>query len=71
MNLNSLNRSMYMTAQHLYEASKHMMSIHPDYAERLLLEADQILQAIQVPKEKVSEEKLDDILNEILNTEIE
>lgn len=71
MNLKALNRSMYMTAHHLYEAARHMMPIEPEFASRLLKDADEILSVIQVEKEKVSDEKLDSILDEILNVEIE
>ncbi|WP_120405534.1 hypothetical protein [Halobacteriovorax sp. BALOs_7] len=71
MNLKALNRSMYLAAQHLYEASKHMHPIAPEYSDKLLKDADEILAMIKVEEEKVSEDKLDSILDEIMNTEIE
>ncbi|MFG1500144.1 hypothetical protein ABMA70_08020 [Halobacteriovorax sp. XZX-3] len=71
MNLKALNRSMFLAAEHLFEAGKHLMPISPEYGERLMLEADEILSMIKPEVEKVSDEKLDGILDEILNVEIE
>ncbi|MFG1483982.1 hypothetical protein ABMA79_15230 [Halobacteriovorax sp. HFRX-2_2] len=71
MNLKALNRSMYLAAEHLFEAGKHMLPIAPEYGEKLMLEADEILSMIKPEEEKVSDEKLDDILDEILNVEID
>lgn len=70
MNLSTLNYSMYKAALHLSEAGKHMMSIDKKRGLELLQEADVILSIIIPGEEKVSEERLDEVLGEIFSAEI-
>lgn len=71
MNLKALNRAMYMAAQHLYEAAMHVQPISEEYAARLLAEAEQIASAVELEEEKVSQERLDEVLSEILSVDLE
>lgn len=66
MNLKMLNYNMYKAALHLSEAGKHLMYIDKERGMSLLKEADMILSVIVPEKEKVSEERLNEILGEIL-----
>lgn len=67
MNLKTLNYSMYKAAAHLTEAGKHMMLIDPKRGLELLKEADVILSIIVPEEEKISEDKLNQVLDEIFS----
>lgn len=69
MNIKMLNYNMYKAALHLSEAGKHMMAIDKQRGLSLLKEADLILSVIVPEKEKVSEERLNEVLGEILSFE--
>jgi len=70
MNLKMLNYNMYMAAFHLSESGKHLMAIDKKRGLELLQEAEMILSVIEPEEEKVSESRLDEVLNEIFSTEI-
>ncbi|MDD0854377.1 hypothetical protein HBN50_14790 [Halobacteriovorax sp. GB3] len=71
MNLKSLNRSMYLGAYHLLEASKHLGGIDPEFGQKLATQAMELVNSIIPEEEKVSDEKLDSLLDEILNADLE
>lgn len=67
MNKTELNYCLFKTAEHLTEAAKHISNLSQEKATSFMLEADAILSVIVPEEEKVSEEKLDNILDEIMN----
>lgn len=71
MNLEQLNYNMYMTAAHMNEAAKYMLALDEEKALQMMAEADYILSLIKFPPEKVSDERLEEVLNEILDVDLE
>lgn len=71
MSVKRLNYNMYKAAEHLMEAGKYISYLDKDRAIELMMEADAILSVIQPEQEKLSQEKLDDVLSEILNFKLE
>lgn len=58
-------------AQHLYEAGKYLSDIDPNFAMRYLRDADRLLSMINkddIPKEKLTVEQVNSILDEIFST---
>lgn len=70
MQLRELNRNMYNAAVHLAEAGKYLMAISPDMGMALLKAADTILEEIKLEEEKVPKEKLESIMEEIMNIKV-
>ena len=66
MTLSELNYSLYKTAEHLLEASRYMSNFSQERAFNLAKQADMILSVIEPQKEKMSEERLDEVLGEIM-----
>ena len=66
-----MNRSLYMAAEHLTEASKHLIYFDEGLSTRYMLEADLILSILNIEEEKISQERLDEVLNEILSVDLE
>ena len=64
-----MDRNMYNAAFHLMEAGKYMSDVDDQFALRIMLVADKLLSIIDAPKQKIDDESMDDILNEILNSE--
>lgn len=64
-----VNQSLYMASLHMLEASKYMKDFNQEKSDQFLMEASAILSIVRPEVEKVSEEKLDSILGEILNFE--
>lgn len=63
-----MNKALYMASAHLVEAGKYMSNVEefrPE-ATKLMLMADELLAIIQPEPEKVSEDKMLNILDEIL-----
>lgn len=71
MNVKQLNYSMYKAAEHLAEAGKYMMILDQNRGLQMMAEADAILSVIKPEEEKMSDEKLNDVLNEILDFNLE
>ena len=71
MNLEQLNYNMYMTANHLNEAAKYLLALDEGRALQLMQEADYILSLMTFEPEKVSDERLTEVLNEILDIDLE
>ena len=69
MNLRQLNYSLMKAAEHLAEAAQYMMVIDEQRGIELLEEADFILSLIKLEEEKVSQERLDEVLGEIFSNE--
>lgn len=67
MKREKMNYSLFMAAQHLFEAGKHMSNFNQERAEVFMMEADAILSIIEPVEEKVSQEKLNDIMDEIMS----
>lgn len=64
-----MDRNMYNAAFHLMEAGKYMSDVDDQFALRIMLVADKLLSILDAPKQKIDDESMDDILNEILNSE--
>ncbi len=69
--IDEMNEKLYMAAEHLVQAGKHISDIDKDTGVKMMLMADKILENIKVPKQKVSDEKMESILNKILKGEDE
>ena len=67
MNKEEINYSLYKAAEHLSEAAKHISFLSKDKAAEFMTEANAMLDAIVPVVDKVSDEKLNDIMNEIIN----
>ena len=66
--IKQMNKALYMASLHLMEASKYMSNVEefrPE-AHKLLTMADELAAIIQPEEEKVSEDKMMNILDEIL-----
>lgn len=63
--------SLYMAAEHLAEAGKHLMIFDQEIGGKYLKEAEFLLSIIQPDVEKVSEDRLNEVLSEILNSDKE
>ncbi len=70
MTLKQINYSLYKSAEHLVEAGKYMMVFNRERGLNMLKEADMILSVIQLEEEKVPREKLESIMNEIMNIKV-
>ncbi len=64
-----MNMKMYNAAIHLMEAAKWMSDVDGTFALRFAAIADKMLSIIDAPEQKVSDERMDNIMNEILNAE--
>ena len=53
------------------EAAKYMLALDEEKALQMMKEADYILSLIEFPPEKVSDERLEEVLNEILDVDLE
>lgn len=71
MTLKQLNYSLYKAAEHLAEAGKHLLILDEERGLALMQEADFLLSIIKFEEEKISQERLDEVLNEILSVELE
>lgn len=66
--IKQMNKALYMAASHIVEAGRYMSNVEefrPE-ATKLMLMADELLAVIQPEPEKVSEDKMLNILDEIL-----
>jgi len=64
-----MDNRIYNASVHLFEAAKYMSDVNKEFAANILLIADRMLSILDVPEQKVSNERMDEILNEILNAE--
>lgn len=67
--IKKMNKSLYYASAHLLEASKYLSNIE-DFREeshRLLLMAQEMADIIKPEPEKIPEEKMKSILDEIMN----
>lgn len=73
MTMSKLNRSLYMTSTHLLEAGKYLSNIDNfrDESAQLLQMSHMFASLIKPETPKVSEEKMESILEEILGTDFE
>lgn len=71
MNLNELNYSLFKSAEHLAEAGKFMMILDKERGVNMLDEAMMILSIIKPEEDKVSEERLSEVMSEILSFTLE
>lgn len=69
MNLRQLNYSLVKAAEHLAEAGQYLMVIDEERGVELLEEADFILSLVKIEEEKVSQDRLDEVLGEIFSNE--
>lgn len=68
MTLDYLNNSLLSAADHLYEAGLYLSNIPIFRAEagELMMKSKLILDAIVLPEPKISEDKMESILDEII-----
>jgi hypothetical protein len=71
MNVKQLNYSLYKAAEHLAEAGKYIMILDKNRGMQMLAEADVILSIIKPEEEKMSTERLNDVLSEIFDFNLE
>lgn len=67
--MKKMNKALYAASFHLLEASKYLGNIEEfrPAAKDLLERAQFLIEIIKVEEEKISEEKVNSILDEILN----
>lgn len=67
--INEVNRSLYMAATHLAEAGKYLSNVEEFGAEatKLFTMADEMLGIIQPEPEKITKDRLQEVLSEIFN----
>jgi hypothetical protein len=67
--LRKMNRSLYAAAFHLLEAGKHLSNVEGfrPASQELFERAKFLADIIQIDSEKISEERVNSILDEILN----
>ena len=70
MTLKELNYSMYKCAEHLAEAGKYMMALNRERGLKMMEDANLILSVIKPEEEKVSRDKLESIMGEIMNFKV-
>lgn len=64
-----MDNRIYNASVHLFEAAKYMSDVNQEFAAGIIALADRLLSVLNVPEQKVSDERMDEILNEILNAE--
>jgi len=66
--LKKMNRALFEASIHLMEAGKHLSNVDEfgDEARQLLMMADELASIIKEEPEKVSEDKMKSILDEIM-----
>lgn len=64
--INELNRNFYMGGLHLFEAGKYLSNVDKNFANELFEQSQKIISAVKIPKEKISDQELDDVLNKIM-----
>ena len=67
--MKTMNTALYAAAFHLLEASKHLSNVE-DFrpaSQELLAKAKFLADIIKIDPDKISEEKINSILDEILN----
>ena len=67
MTLKELNYSIYKSAEHLAESGKYMMALNRERGLKMMEDALLMLSVIKPEEEKVPQEKLESIMNEIMN----
>lgn len=69
--IKKMNRALYNASVHLMEASRHLSNeeLFREEAERLAQMAMEMAAIIEAEPEKVSDERMDSILDEILSIE--
>lgn len=67
--ISKMNRTLYRSAFHLMEAGKHMSNVEDFRAESIMLleMANELVSMIKPEPEKISEDKMKSILDEIIN----
>lgn len=67
--LRQVNASLFNAGQHLFEASKHLSNV-PEMREdalRLLLMAQAMISVIEPEEQKVTQDRMESILSEIID----
>lgn len=62
-----INYSLFRAAEHLLEAGKFMSNLSQEKSLKMFLEASAILEAVKPMKDKISQEKLTSVMDEIIN----
>ena len=67
--MKKMNNALYAASFHLFEASKHLSNIEGfrPASRELLEKAEFLINIIDIEPDKISEERVNSILNEILN----
>jgi len=66
--IKKMNKALYSASYHLLEAGKHMSNVSEfaDEANKLFRMAEGLVEIIKPEPEKVTKEKMNDILSEIM-----
>jgi hypothetical protein len=66
--IKKMNKALYNASYHLLEAGKHLSNVSEfaDEANKLFRMAEGLVEIIKPEPEKVTKEKMDDILSEIM-----
>ena len=68
MNISQVNKSMFSAAQHLLEAAKYLSDTgFQQEGVNLMILADNLVNTIIPEEPKISEEKMNSIMDEIIN----
>ena len=62
---NELNQKLFNASTHIIEASRYLSDVDKNFALKLLSISDRILSIIEPEKEYITEEKMNEIINEI------
>jgi hypothetical protein len=64
-----MNKSLYNASTHLVEAAKYLSDVDVAVAQKVIALADQILAIIDAPTQKLSDEKMASILDDIMKSD--
>ena len=68
-NREEMNMMLYQACVNLYQAGKNLSYFDPKLGLKLYNMADKIASIIEAPNRKITDEEMDDILNNILNSD--
>ena len=64
-----MNTNMYNASIHLVEAAKYLSDVDVSFAEQIMIIADRILSIIEAPPQKVSDDRMSELLTDILESD--
>jgi hypothetical protein len=64
-----MNTSLGNAGFHLMEAAKHLSVIDVDAAQQVMIFADRVLAMVDVPPQRVTDDRMEELLTDILESE--